>query len=151
MLTAWLQKKPSDHRVGTLECPMYRRMVEPGIDGEVVAGNGPRLLGTNIDVTIGNRKARIRHWRVIDEGNSDHRLIMFNVGGERTRDRNLIRKQKGRLMVRTADWNEFDASLKGFMREERLSETIDDEVIDDRSYDFGIGGCRVCYAAGQGH
>ena len=51
--------------------------------GEVIVGHGPRVMESNIDVTIRNRKARINGWKVIDEGNSDHRLIMFNVGGEK--------------------------------------------------------------------
>ena len=51
--------------------------------GEVMSGHGPRLRESNIDVTIRNRKARIDGWTVVDEGNSDQRLIVFNVGGKK--------------------------------------------------------------------
>ena len=98
--------------------------------GEVIAGQGPRLMESNIDVTIRNRKVRLEGWMVIDEGNSDHRLIVFNVGGESVRNHDLNREEKGRLMVRHADWKEFDTRLKGFMNDEREYDDVDSGVLD---------------------
>ena len=87
-------------------------------------------MESNIDVTIRNRKARIDGWKVIDEENSDHRLIMFNVGGEKVREYDLNREEKGRRMVRHADWTEFDTRLKGFVDVECKHDDVDSAVLD---------------------
>ena len=88
------------------------------------------LMETNIDITLRNRKARIRNWVVRDEGNSDHRLITFDVGGEEATTFKQWREEEGRLLVRKADWNMFDTKLRGFMSVEREYESVDDEVLD---------------------
>ena len=82
-------------------------------------------MESNIDVTIRNRKARIDGWMVCDEGNSDHRLILFNVGGEIVREHDPNREEKGRLMVRHADWTEFDTRIKGFTNVECEQTDVD--------------------------
>lgn len=35
----------------------------------------------NIDITLREKNILVRNWKVVDKGNSDHRFILFEIGG----------------------------------------------------------------------
>ena len=71
---------------------------------ERIPGSRALLLDSNIDITLRNSKARVWGWRVQDEGNSDHQLIVFNFGGNsRKQGLDSLLSNKDRLIVRYAD------------------------------------------------
>lgn len=68
--------------------------------------------GVNIDVTIKTRNVEIAEWNVYEEGNSDHRPIIFTLkrlsNGWDWRDYS----SKGRFVLRKSDWELFQNSLE---------------------------------------
>ena len=50
------------------------------------------IAETNIDITLCTENLWIENWKVLDEGNSDHRLIVYTLQSLRvTRDRRDLR------------------------------------------------------------
>lgn len=67
------------------------------------AGVPGLVVETNMDVTLGSRNVLVRDWKVLNEGNSDDRLITFCLGG--------MNDLKGGFILRKANRELFHESL----------------------------------------
>lgn len=80
--------------------------------GHMHTYNRKNMGSSNIDVTMTDAACnyRVTGWCVVDETDSDHRMIKFdyNVSGE-TR---IKEKFKGRLNDQRADWPKFENTLR---------------------------------------
>lgn len=63
------------------------------------AGVPGREASTNIDITVRIRKARVENLKVLDKGNSDHKLIEFAGGGLGNRDVVLVEKKNAACLA----------------------------------------------------
>lgn len=93
--------------------------------------------GTNIDLTLlKGENSMVEDWTVIDEGSSDHRIIVYDVKVGAACERVPVVSttvEKGRYLLRKADWRRFGLGLRREMNDWRpLVGELDGENLASR-------------------
>lgn len=92
-----------------------------GIEGEAVEE-------VNIDVTIKTRNVEIADWNIYEEGNSDHRLIIYTIKSEEDWNKQC---SKGRFVLRKADWDLFQNRLESRIKQiEDKDMDLEEKILD---------------------
>lgn len=85
--------------------------------------------GNNIDITLRTKGIRISNWRVGDDGNSDHRLIIYELGGQMKI--NTDQNTPGKLNYKQIDYEQLHKRMKFYLDnpDENL-DGLNDKVTD---------------------